>query len=64
MANLIRRENRELARGASPEHRLDPFRVMDALLRWDPLRGDWNGGNLEFVPRISIGKGTESRAKA
>lgn len=35
MANLITRDNRELARGASPEHRVDPFRVMDALLRWD-----------------------------
>jgi len=54
MANLIKRENRELARGASPEHRLDPFRVMDALLRWDPFRGDLGGGDLEFVPRFDV----------
>jgi HSP20 family protein len=54
MANLIKRENRELSRGASPEHHLDPFRVMDALLRWDPFRGELGGGNLEFVPRFDV----------
>src|SRR4029079_19683367 len=56
MANLIKRENRDVTRSASPEHRLDPFRMMDALLRWDPFRGDWGGvgQNLEFVPRFDM----------
>ena len=30
MANLIRRDNREAARGTGAEYGLDPFRVMDA----------------------------------
>jgi HSP20 family protein len=54
MANLITRENRDVARGAGSEHRLDPFRVMDALLRWDPFRGDSGGGNVDFVPRFDV----------
>ena len=56
MANLVKRENREVARSASPEHRLDPFRMMDALLRWDPFRGDWGGFNqsLDFIPRFDV----------
>jgi HSP20 family protein len=56
MANLVKRENREVARNASPEYRLDPFRMMDALLRWDPFRGDWGGfnQNLDFVPRFDV----------
>jgi HSP20 family protein len=56
MANLVKRENRDVARTAPPEHRLDPFRMMDALLRWDPFRGDWGGfsQNLEFVPRFDV----------
>jgi HSP20 family protein len=56
MLNLIKRQNRDVARSAGPEHRLDPFRVMDALLRWDPFRGDWGGvgQNLEFVPRFDV----------
>jgi len=60
MANLVRRENREVSRGggAGGGYRLDPFRVMDALLRWDPFRDDlsaaqpWTGG--EFVPRFDV----------
>jgi HSP20 family protein len=30
--------------------------MMDALLRWDPFRGDWGGvgQNLEFVPRFDV----------
>jgi HSP20 family protein len=55
MANLIRRESREATRPSS-EYRFDPFRVMDALLRWDPFRDD--GGGLlqggEFVPRFDV----------
>ena len=56
MANLIKRENRDVTRSASPEHRLDPFRMMDALLRWDPFRGDWGGFSqtLDFVPRFDV----------
>src|SRR4029079_9676279 len=56
MANLIKRENRDVTRSASPEHRLDPFRMMDALLRWDPFRGDWGGfrQTLDFVPRFDV----------
>jgi HSP20 family protein len=56
MLNLIKRENRDVTRSASPEHRLDPFRMMDALLRWDPFRADWGGigQNLEFVPRFDV----------
>jgi len=56
MANLVKRENREVARSASPEYRLDPFRMMDALLRRDPFRGDLGGFNqdLDFVPRFDV----------
>jgi HSP20 family protein len=56
MANLIKRENRDATRSASPEHRLDPFRMMDALLRWDPFRGDWGGGgpSRDFVPHFDV----------
>jgi HSP20 family protein len=56
MLNLIKRESRDVTRGASPEHRLDPFRMMDALLRWDPFRGDWGGPGqgLQFVPRFDV----------
>ena len=56
MANLIKRENRDVTRSASPEHRLDPFRMMDALLRWDPFRGDWSGSgqSLDFVPHFDV----------
>lgn len=56
MANLIKRENRDVTRSASPEHRLDPFRMMDALLRWDPFRGDWGGFDqrLDFMPRFDV----------
>src|SRR4029079_6660825 len=56
MANLIKRENRDVTRSASPEHRLDPFRMMDALLRWDPFRGDWGGVSQtpDFAPRFDV----------
>lgn len=40
MANLVKRDNsRDVARG-SEGYRWDPFRAMDALLRWDPFGGD------------------------
>lgn len=57
MANLIRRDNREAARGTGAESGLDPFRMMDALLRWDPLRGgEWGGvaAAPAFVPRFDV----------
>ena len=56
MLNLIKRENRDVTRSATPEHRLDPFRMMDALLRWDPFRGEWGGSgqSVEFVPRFDV----------
>ena len=58
MANLIRRDNREVARGAGSDYRMDPFRVMDALLRWDPFRGgDWGAiasSGPEFTPRFDV----------
>lgn len=56
MANLIRRENREPARATSADYRLDPFRVMDALLRWDPFRDDGAGliQGGEFTPRFDV----------
>jgi HSP20 family protein len=56
MANLVRKENREVARGASQDYRFDPFRVMDALLRWDPFRDEWGGltHGGEFTPRFDV----------
>lgn len=57
MANLIRRDNREVARGNGESYGLDPFRVMDALLRWDPLRGgEWSGLTAApaFTPRFDV----------
>ena len=59
MANLVRRENRELSRGgATGGYRWDPFQLMDRLLRWEPFRDDfsavpsWTGG--EFMPRFDV----------
>jgi len=56
MANLVRRENRDVARQEGSEQRWDPFRMMDTLLRWDPFR--WDNGLAarggEFVPRFDI----------
>lgn len=57
MANLVKRENREVSRGGTSGTRWDPFRVMDALLRWDPFRDGYGslpsmGG--EFTPRFDV----------
>ncbi len=55
------RENRELARARSQES-WDPFRMMDALLRWEPF---WEGpGGLfhrgeAFVPRFDVKENKE-----
>jgi len=57
MANLIRRDNREGARANGAEHGLDPFQMIDALLRWDPLRGgEWSGlaAAPAFAPRFDV----------
>src|SRR5258708_6310177 len=56
MANLVRRENRDVTRQEGSEQRWDPLRMMAALLRWAPFRLD---GNLpvrgdEFIPRFDI----------
>lgn len=61
MANLIRRENKNVAPSRS-EYGLgqltnwDPFRVMDALLRWDPFReaGGWSGQVPTFLPHFDV----------
>jgi HSP20 family protein len=55
MANLIRRDNREVARPAAARE-WDPFRMMDALLRWDPFRSDagWLSDAVEFAPRFDV----------
>lgn len=58
MANLIRREPRALSRGRGEEFAWswDPFRVMDALLRWDPLRegAGFTVRGAEFVPHFDV----------
>jgi HSP20 family protein len=56
MANLMRREGREPSRSTTPEYRWDPFRVMDALFRFDPFRGEWGGltQGAEFMPRFDV----------
>lgn len=55
MANIIRRENREIGRPRFGEW--DPFRMMDALLRWDPF-GETNSVFLPrgetFLPRFDV----------
>jgi HSP20 family protein len=56
MATIVRRDNREVSRPGAGEYRWDPFRVMDAFLRFDPLRMDdgllARGG--EFTPRFDV----------
>ena len=56
MANLVRKDDRDVARPRTTEHRWDPFRVMDALLQLDPYRGEWSGlGRVaEFTPRFDV----------
>jgi HSP20 family protein len=61
MANLIRRENKNLTPsrgeyGLGPATNWDPFRMMDALLRWDPFRdvGGWSGQGASFLPRFDV----------
>jgi HSP20 family protein len=57
MANIIRRENRDVqARPRTSGLFLDPFRVMDELFRWDPFRGGegWGAQLTEFVPNFEV----------
>jgi len=57
MANLIKRENRDVARQGGQDYRWDPFRAMNALLRWDPFGDDlgplasWTGA---YTPRFDV----------
>lgn len=54
MANITRRDTNEVNR-PSGDYRWDPFRVMDALLRWEPMRGEAAGySHGEFTPRFDI----------
>ncbi len=56
MANLVKRENRDISRG-SEGYRWDPFRAMDALLRWDPLGGEIGslaGMGGDFLVRFDV----------
>ena len=56
MANIIKRDNNDVARSGN-DYRLDPFRMMDALFRWDPFRGDGNSlfqGGSDFTPRFDV----------
>ena len=61
MANLIRRRNEGVTQQRpQQEYSFDPFRMMDALLRWDPFRGGlsqeggWLGRTAEFLPTFDI----------
>jgi HSP20 family protein len=61
MANIIRgNQNREVSRDRSQQYSADPFRMVDALLRWDPLRavlGDsslWSSGMAGFSPSFDV----------
>jgi HSP20 family protein len=62
MANLIRRENKNVAPsrseyGVGQVPTWDPFRMMDALLRWDPFRdlgSGWSGQGAAFLPRFDV----------
>jgi HSP20 family protein len=54
MANIVKRENQGVARGAAGQ-RWDPFRAMDALLRWDPFDDGLRGfGRGDFMPRFEL----------
>ena len=60
MANLIRRRNEGMTpQRPQQELSIDPFRMMDALLRWDPFRGGlaqegWLSRTAEFLPTFDI----------
>jgi HSP20 family protein len=56
MANLIRRNpNRDVQQQErGQEYQWDPFRVMDALLRWDPFRSSLGDGGGSFQPAFDV----------
>ena len=55
MANIAKRENQGMARGAAAGQRWDPFRAMDALLRWDPFGDELSGlPGRDFTPRFEL----------
>jgi HSP20 family protein len=57
MPNLIRRENRDVSRPRGPEAtQWDPYRMMDALLRWDPFRSGegWFPRGGELAPSFDL----------
>ena len=57
MANLVRRESRDAFGTRNPDHRWDPFRVMDALLRLDPPRSELGlffDGGAGFAPVFDV----------
>lgn len=55
MANITRRENREVAAPSTSRH-WDPFSLMDALLRWDPYRSEGllGGGGAMYAPHFDL----------
>jgi HSP20 family protein len=62
MANLIRRENREVSGRPRPSGVfLDPFRMVDELLRWDPFRSGemYGAGGMEFMPSFEVKESKE-----
>jgi HSP20 family protein len=61
MANLIRRDNREVARNRNSQDDgfagWEPFRMMDTLLRWDPFRdnrGWFTRGAESYLPHFDV----------
>jgi HSP20 family protein len=55
MANfLVKRDDRDLSRSGSMGYRWDPFRTMDALLRWDPFSGQAGAVAETFAPRFDV----------
>src|SRR5688500_10153000 len=63
MANLIRRNNREVTRTRTQDYALDalrswePFRLMNAMLRWEPFRelgSGWTAMTETFSPRFDV----------
>jgi HSP20 family protein len=62
MANLIRRNpSREMSRERQQqEYGWDPFRMMDALLRWDPFRSGLGEAAGTFAPAIDVKESKDS----
>lgn len=56
MANIVKRESRELNRPRAQEW-WDPFRLMDSLVRWDPF-AEGAGGlfrrSESFLPKFDV----------